>query len=330
MPKVLGIVLAGGEGKRLMPLTLDRAKPAVPFGGSYRLIDFALSNLVNAGYLQLRRADAVQVALARPAHLGDLADVDAARQLRHPGAGPAAARSAVVPRQRRRDLPVDEPDQRRAARTSSWCSAPTTSTAWTPRRWSQAHVESGRGRHRRGHPGAAQGGLAVRGDQGRRRRRHDRGVPREAGRPAGPRGLPRRGRSRRWATTSSPPTCSSTRWRRTRPTRTPATTWAATSSRCSSREQQAASTTSSDNVVPGATDARPRLLARRRDARLATTRRTWTWCRSSRSSTSTTPTGRSSPRTRSCPARSSSRTPSPATRSSAAARSCPAPTWTAP
>src|SRR5687767_3718240 len=52
MPRVLGIVLAGGEGKRLMPLTLDRAKPAVPFGGSYRLIDFALSNLVNAGYLQ--------------------------------------------------------------------------------------------------------------------------------------------------------------------------------------------------------------------------------------------------------------------------------------
>jgi len=52
MPKVLGIVLAGGEGKRLMPLTHDRAKPAVPFGGSYRLIDFALSNLVNAGYLK--------------------------------------------------------------------------------------------------------------------------------------------------------------------------------------------------------------------------------------------------------------------------------------
>ncbi len=52
-PKVLGIVLAGGEGKRLMPLTLDRAKPAVPFGGSYRLIDFALSNLVNADYRRL-------------------------------------------------------------------------------------------------------------------------------------------------------------------------------------------------------------------------------------------------------------------------------------
>jgi glucose-1-phosphate adenylyltransferase len=46
---VLGIVLAGGEGKRLWPLTADRAKPGVPFGGNYRLIDFVLSNLVNAG-----------------------------------------------------------------------------------------------------------------------------------------------------------------------------------------------------------------------------------------------------------------------------------------
>jgi glucose-1-phosphate adenylyltransferase len=50
---VLAIVLAGGEGKRLSPLTLDRAKPAVPFGGNYRLIDFALSNLVNAGYRRI-------------------------------------------------------------------------------------------------------------------------------------------------------------------------------------------------------------------------------------------------------------------------------------
>jgi glucose-1-phosphate adenylyltransferase len=44
---VLGIVLAGGAGTRLSPLTADRAKPAVPFGGLYRLIDFALSNLAN-------------------------------------------------------------------------------------------------------------------------------------------------------------------------------------------------------------------------------------------------------------------------------------------
>ena len=47
-PKVLSLILAGGEGKRLLPLTADRAKPAVPFGGTYRLIDFALSNMVNS------------------------------------------------------------------------------------------------------------------------------------------------------------------------------------------------------------------------------------------------------------------------------------------
>lgn len=51
--KVLSVVLAGGEGKRLMPLTADRAKPAVPFGGDYRLIDFALSNLVNSRYREI-------------------------------------------------------------------------------------------------------------------------------------------------------------------------------------------------------------------------------------------------------------------------------------
>ncbi|MGO1902938.1 MAG: glucose-1-phosphate adenylyltransferase [Corynebacterium casei] len=52
-PNILAIVLAGGEGKRLFPLTEDRAKPAVPFGGSYRLIDFVLSNLVNAGFMRI-------------------------------------------------------------------------------------------------------------------------------------------------------------------------------------------------------------------------------------------------------------------------------------
>jgi len=46
--ELISFVLAGGEGKRLMPLTADRAKPAVPFGGAYRLVDFVLSNLVNA------------------------------------------------------------------------------------------------------------------------------------------------------------------------------------------------------------------------------------------------------------------------------------------
>jgi glucose-1-phosphate adenylyltransferase len=52
-PRTLAMVLAGGQGKRLSPLTLDRAKPAVPFGANYRLVDFVLSNLVNGGYRRI-------------------------------------------------------------------------------------------------------------------------------------------------------------------------------------------------------------------------------------------------------------------------------------
>ena len=54
MRKTLAMVLAGGEGKRLFPLTKERSKPAVYFGGGYRLIDFALSNLVNSGFHQIK------------------------------------------------------------------------------------------------------------------------------------------------------------------------------------------------------------------------------------------------------------------------------------
>jgi len=53
MSNLLAMVLAGGRGSRLMPLTCDRAKPAVPFGGRYRLVDFVLSNLVNSGYFKI-------------------------------------------------------------------------------------------------------------------------------------------------------------------------------------------------------------------------------------------------------------------------------------
>ena len=47
--RFISLVMAGGKGSRLFPLTLDRAKPAVPFGGRYRIIDFVLSNLANSG-----------------------------------------------------------------------------------------------------------------------------------------------------------------------------------------------------------------------------------------------------------------------------------------
>src|SRR3990167_7001301 len=49
MRDVLAFVMAGGKGERLFPLTKDRAKPAVPFGGIYRIIDFTLSNCINSG-----------------------------------------------------------------------------------------------------------------------------------------------------------------------------------------------------------------------------------------------------------------------------------------
>src|SRR5271170_2892241 len=52
--EVLVMILAGGEGRRLFPLTLDRAKPAVPFGGRYRIIDIVLSNFVNSGLTRIK------------------------------------------------------------------------------------------------------------------------------------------------------------------------------------------------------------------------------------------------------------------------------------
>ena len=54
MAKTLAMILAGGEGRRLDPLTRERAKPAVPFGGRYRILDFVLSNFANSGLLRMK------------------------------------------------------------------------------------------------------------------------------------------------------------------------------------------------------------------------------------------------------------------------------------
>lgn len=53
MSGVLTMILAGGEGTRLQPLTVSRSKPAVPFGGSYRLVDFVLNNFINSDMLRI-------------------------------------------------------------------------------------------------------------------------------------------------------------------------------------------------------------------------------------------------------------------------------------
>ena len=64
------MILAGGEGRRLYPLTAERSKPAVPFAGRYRIIDFALSNFINSGVTKIKvltqfKADSLIRHLAR-------------------------------------------------------------------------------------------------------------------------------------------------------------------------------------------------------------------------------------------------------------------------
>jgi glucose-1-phosphate adenylyltransferase len=79
-PHVLAVVLAGGEGRRLWPLTQDRAKPAVPIGGRYRLIDFVLSNLANSGLLKIKvltqyKSDSLNTHIARGWRLPAMLDL---------------------------------------------------------------------------------------------------------------------------------------------------------------------------------------------------------------------------------------------------------------
>lgn len=76
---VLVMILAGGEGRRLRPLTRERAKPAVPFGGRYRIIDFALSNFINSGFYRINvltqyKSDSLGRHIARGWRMGGIAD----------------------------------------------------------------------------------------------------------------------------------------------------------------------------------------------------------------------------------------------------------------
>jgi hypothetical protein len=119
----------GGEGKRLAPLTSIGAKPAVPFAGSYRLIDFALSNLANAGYRKIVVPHAVQEPQPRRAHLRTwrMATFIGDYVTSVPGADAAGA--ALVPGLGRCDLPEPQTSSMTRSRPTSSCSAPTTSIA---------------------------------------------------------------------------------------------------------------------------------------------------------------------------------------------------------
>src|SRR3954447_7510627 len=79
-PRILALVLAGGEGRRLWPLTADRAKPAVPIAGRYRLIDFLLSNFINSGLLKVKvltqyKSDSLNTHIARGWRLPAMLDL---------------------------------------------------------------------------------------------------------------------------------------------------------------------------------------------------------------------------------------------------------------
>ena len=115
--KTISIILAGGAGSRLYPLTAERAKPAVPFGGRYRIIDFTLSNCLHSG---LRRILVLTQCMSHSLqqHLRDgwsIYNSDLA-EYHHAGSSTDADRPIVVQRDGRRDLPESVPDGERAAR----------------------------------------------------------------------------------------------------------------------------------------------------------------------------------------------------------------------
>ena len=92
MIDTLVMVMAGGRGERLHPLTRDRAKPAVPFGARYRIIDFVLSNFINSGYFRIKvltqyRSNSLLIHLARGYNFGSLSEhyVDAIPAQQGPG-----------------------------------------------------------------------------------------------------------------------------------------------------------------------------------------------------------------------------------------------------
>ena len=251
-----------------MPLTADRAKPAVPFGGIYRLIDFALSNVVNSGYLKIvvltqYKSHSLDRHVTKTWRMSTMlgnyvAPIPAQQRVDkswYQGSADAIFQSLNTITDERPDIVVVVGADHVYRMDFS--------------QMVDQHVESGAGRHRRRDPAADRDGRPVRRHRGRGRRPHqDQGVPREADRPRRPARLPRR----------DPRVDGQLRLRRRRPpgrgdarlrgSRTAPTTWAATSCPALGQGRLRLHLRLQEERHPRRHRARPGLLARRRDARL--------------------------------------------------------------
>ena len=160
--RVLAFVLAGGKGTRLYPLTKERAKPAVPFGGRYRIVDFVLSNLVNSGIysiyvlVQFKSQSLLQHLARRMGSVQPVAEslhYSRSRSDAVPGRG-------LVSRHRRRHLSEHEPDRTGRARTWWRSSARDHIYRMNIREMVEFHVRARRAGHRLGDSGGKRAGLS--------------------------------------------------------------------------------------------------------------------------------------------------------------------------
>ena len=291
--RVLGIVLAGGAGKRLAPLTADRAKPAVPFGGLYRLVDFALSNLVNSGmrricvltqYKSHSLDRHITTTWRLSSLLGNYVTPVPAQQRLGPhwytGSADAIYQSLNL-------IFDDQPDIVAVFGADHVF-------RMDPQQMIDQHVARGAGVTVAAIPvpreEATAFGVIQVGPDGRT---IDAFLEKPADPPAMP-GHPDDGVRLDGHLRLHQPTCWSTRCARTRPTTAAGTTWAGTSSRCWSDRRRPRSTTSWTTRCPARRSATPGTGATSGRS-TPTSTRTWTCARCTRCSTCTTTGGRSSP-----------------------------------
>ena len=209
--RVVAVILAGGKGTRLEPLTRDRAKPAVPFGGNYRIIDFTLSNCINSGIRKILVLTQYKaMSLDRHISMGwQRLLLPRAGRVHRRRAAAAAHRRELVPGHRRRHLPEHLHHRERTPRVRGHPGRRSHLQDGLPAARGLPHRTHGRPDDRLLRCPAGRGQPAVRRHAGRRRRtgssasRKSRPIPSRCPATSGT-------AWRRWAFTSSrPASCSS-------------------------------------------------------------------------------------------------------------------------